>query len=227
MSALKNRVAEDLINASAGVPAALVFGRLIQRLEDELGLAEDAARWAAETWALALGMPVVPAERPRPAPEPPRVQPVEPPRPPAAPPAPSSSSLKPFTVFRDRLRDGGDGPAMIVIPAGEFWMGSPESEEGRRSDERRHRVRIEQPFAIGRYAVTFDEYECFCAATGRRKPEDEGWGRGNRPVINVSWYDALGYTEWMSAQTAQAYRFPTEAEWEYAARAGRRRLGTG
>ena len=59
VSALKNRVAEDLINASAGVPPALLLGRLIQRLEDELGLAENAARWAVESWALALGMPVV------------------------------------------------------------------------------------------------------------------------------------------------------------------------
>ena len=123
VNALKNRVAEELINASAGVPPALLLGRLIQRLEDELGLAENAARWAVESWALALGMSVASVERPRPAPEPPR--------PLVAPPASSPSPLKPFTVFRDRLHDGSEGPAMIVIPAGEFWMGSPESEEGR------------------------------------------------------------------------------------------------
>ena len=211
VSALKNRVAEDLIKTSAGVPLALVIGRLIQRLEDELGLAEDAARWAVETWALALDLSVANVEQPRPAPESPRR--------PVAPPAPSSSPLKPFTVFRDRLRDGSDGPAMIVIPVGEFWMGSPESEEGRNDNERRHRVRIERPFAIGQYAVTFDEYDRFCAATGRQ-PKDEGWGRGNRPVTNVSWHDAVDYTEWLLAQTGQVYRLPTEAEWEYAARAG-------
>ncbi len=74
VSALKNRVAEDLINASAGVPLALVVGRLIQRLEDELGLAENAARWAVESWALALGMPVVNTARPRSAPETPVVE---------------------------------------------------------------------------------------------------------------------------------------------------------
>ena len=220
VSALKNRVAEDLIKTSAGAPLALVMGRLIQRLEDELGLAEDAARWAVESWALALGLPVANVERPHPAPEPPRVKPVEPPHLPITPPAPPSSSLQPFTVFRDRLRDGSDGPAMIVIPAGEFWIGSPESEEGRSNDERRHRVKIEQPFAIGQYAVTFDEYDHFCAATWKEKPDDAGWGRGNRPVINVSWRDALDYTEWLSAQTGQVYRLPTEAEWEYAARAG-------
>ena len=178
VSALKNRVAEDLINASAGVPSALVLGRLIQRLEDELGLAEDAARWAVESWALALGLAAANVERPRPAPEPPRVQPVEPLRSPVAPSAPSSLSPQPFMVLRDPLRDGGEGPAMIVIPAGEFWMGSLESEAERRSDERRHWVKIERPFAIGRYAVTFDEYDRFCAATGRELPGDEGLGPG-------------------------------------------------
>ena len=217
-------MAEDLINASAGVPPALLLGRLIKRLEDELGLAENAARWAVESWALALGVPVESVVRPRPAPEPPRVEhrlkEVEPPYPPVAPPAPSSPPLKPFTVFRDRLQDGSEGPAMIVIPAGEFWMGSPESEVERGSDERRHRVKIEQPFAIGQYAVTFDEYDRFCVAAGRQKPEDKGWGRGNRPVINVSWHGVVDYTEWLSVQTGQSYRLPTEAEWEYAARAG-------
>ena len=113
VNALKNRVAEDLNNTSAGVPPALVVGRLIQRLEDELGLAENAARWAVETWALALGiMPVESVEQPRPAPEMPgverRVKKVKPPCPPVALPASPSSPLKPLTVFRDRLRVGSD-----------------------------------------------------------------------------------------------------------------------
>ena len=111
-------------------------------------------------------------------------------------------------------------PEVQLIPAGGFWMGSPEREAGRFDNEHRHRVLIAQPFAIGQYAVTFDEYDRFCAATQRQKPQDQGWGRGNRPVINVSWYDAVEYTEWLSVQTGQAYRLPTEAEWEYAARAG-------
>ncbi len=125
-----------------------------------------------------------------------------------------------LSVFHDRLSDGSNGPTMIVIPAGEFWMGSPENEAERQSNEQNHWVEIEQPFAIGQYAVTFEEYDRFCAEQGRTKPEDCNWGRGNRPVINVSWVDALDYTEWLSAQTGQNYRLPTEAEWEYAARAG-------
>ncbi len=82
-----------------------------------------------------------------------------------------------------------------------------------------HEVSVES-FAMGRYPVTFAEYDYFCEATNRKKPYDRGWGRDNRPVICVSWYDAVAYTEWLSEETGQQYRLPTEAEWEYAARAG-------
>jgi formylglycine-generating enzyme required for sulfatase activity len=144
--------------------------------------------------------------------------PAVPPRASVAPPTPPV--LKPLSIFHDQLRDGSAGPAMIVIPAGEFWMGSPESEAELEDNERRHRVKIERPFAIGQCAVNFDEYDRFCADGSRKKPEDNNWGRGNRPVIYISWVDALDYAEWLSAQTGQSYRLPTEAEWEYAARAG-------
>jgi formylglycine-generating enzyme required for sulfatase activity len=99
-------------------------------------------------------------------------------------------------------------------------MGAPEGEDGRSADEGpQHRVTIARPFALGRYAVTFEEYDAFCA-TGRDEPADRGWGRGRRPVINVSWNDAVAYCAWLSEQTGQAYRLPSEAEWEYACRAG-------
>jgi len=125
-------------------------------------------------------------------------------------------------AFRDRLAQGGFGPELIVIPAGSFLMGSPEGEEGRLDEEGpQHRVTLARPFAIGRLAVTFDDYDAFCAATKRERPDDdEGWGRGRQPVINVSWNDAVAYCQWLSAQTGQGYRLPSEAEWEYACRAG-------
>jgi len=126
--------------------------------------------------------------------------------------------LTPDKVFRDRLKDGSLGPVMIVIPAGRFWMGDIQG-GGDDNEQPVHEVSIES-FAIGRYEVTFAEYDRFAEATDRVKPNDEGWGRGNRPVINVSWEDAKAYCQWLSVQTGKQYRLPSEAQWEYACRAG-------
>ena len=124
-------------------------------------------------------------------------------------------------VIRDKLRDGSLGPPMIPITGGCTEMGSPGSEHRRDLDERHHQVCIED-FGIGKHEVTFDEYDRFAAATGRTLPGDEEWGRDNRPVINVSWDDAMAYATWMSSQTGMSYRLPTEAEWEHASRGGAR-----
>ncbi|MBK8906431.1 MAG: formylglycine-generating enzyme family protein [Rhodospirillales bacterium] len=125
----------------------------------------------------------------------------------------------PGEAFRDI--DAPWCPEMVVVPAGTFMMGSPDSETGRYDDEGpQHRVTISRPFAIGRFPVTFEEYDNFCEATGREQPGDEGWGRGRCPVINVSWDDAQAYVKWLAAATGRPYRLPSEAEWEYACRAG-------
>ncbi len=119
--------------------------------------------------------------------------------------------------FQDALV--GLGPVMVSIPEGCFEMGSPAEEPERFDNERQHRVCVE-PFMLSRYEITFAEYDAFAEATKRDKPDDAGWGRGRRPVIYVSWEDATAYAAWLSQQTGETYRLPTEAEWEYAARSG-------
>jgi formylglycine-generating enzyme required for sulfatase activity len=109
---------------------------------------------------------------------------------------------------------------MVAIPTGRFTMGSPPDEEGCSTNEGpQHEVDV-PAFAIARYPLTFAEYDHFCEVTGRKKPHDEGWGRGGRPVINVSWHDAQDYVGWLSEATGYTYRLPSESEWEYACRAG-------
>jgi formylglycine-generating enzyme required for sulfatase activity len=121
------------------------------------------------------------------------------------------------------FKDCPDCPEMVIIPAGSFTMGSPENEPQRKKDEGpQHKVTISKPFAVGKFAVTFAEWDACVAAggCGAYKPEDGGWGRGDRPVINMNWSDAKAYVAWLSKKTGATYRLLSEAEREYAARAG-------
>ena len=121
----------------------------------------------------------------------------------------------PGTVFRDCAAC----PELVVVPAGRFRMGCVSGRNCQDDEQPVHEVEVPS-FALGVYEVTFEEYERFARATGRARPNDRGWGRVGRPVINVSWEDATAYAAWLSAETGEAYRLPSESEWEYAARAG-------
>lgn len=112
-------------------------------------------------------------------------------------------------------------PQMVRIPPGQFLMGSPANESDRSDDEGpQHQVTIAYAFELSATEITFAQYDQFAEATGRIKPNDAGWGLADRPVINVSFEDAEAYAKWLAAQTGKQYRLPSEAEWEYAARAG-------
>jgi formylglycine-generating enzyme required for sulfatase activity len=132
----------------------------------------------------------------------------------------------PPTIWRVRagvteFKDCASCPPLIVIPAGEFTMGSPPSERYRGA-ETQHRVTIAYPFAVSKFEVTFEEWDACVKDDGCAgyKPGDEGWGRGRRPVMNISWENAKAYAAWLSRKTGKSYRLLSESEWEYAARAG-------
>src|SRR5436190_9060245 len=171
-----------------------------------------------------LTMPAAPQVTPTPAPAA-SIQ--------AAPLSPiQEKALKP----KDTFKECANCPEMIVVPAGSFTMGSSPTEAGYSADESPlHKVTIARQFAVGLFEVTFDEWDA-CADDGGcneiqvlaglghvvrpYKPSDEGWGRGRRPVINVSWHDAKGYADWLSKKSGKSYRLLTGAEYEYATRAG-------
>ena len=158
-------------------------------------------------------------------------------------PAPAAPAVNPPAdtegVLRDRLPDGGRGPELVLLPTGRFQMGSPEherriamasgSQPGWLARELpQHWVGIEKPVAMGRYPVTVGEWRAFVAATGWQSSGEVDWDApgfaqtDRHPVVGVNWFDAIRYVRWLSEATGKAYRLPSEAEWEYACRAGTR-----
>jgi len=110
-----------------------------------------------------------------------------------------------------RVQDEATGIEFILVPGACYETGGPAGAAD---------FVCVDPYYVGAFEVTFDEYDRFAEATGRELPDDEGWGRGERPVVNVSVYDALDFAKWLSRKSGKRHRLPTEVEWEHAARAG-------
>lgn len=121
-------------------------------------------------------------------------------------------------LFSDPQFDGRNGPEMLRLAGDKYLRGDMQGDGD--NDEKPPVPVTTGPFAISVFEITFEQYDRFCIETSRSLPDDEGWGRAHRPVINVSWQDAVAYTQWLSDKTGKKYRLPTDAEWEYAARAG-------
>ncbi|MDH5570367.1 MAG: formylglycine-generating enzyme family protein [Gammaproteobacteria bacterium] len=126
--------------------------------------------------------------------------------------------ITPASLLQDRMVDGTLGPELIVLRGGRYIKGDLQGDGD--TDEKPTVSNKPKAFAVGIYETTFEEYDRFCDDTRRSKPDDSGWGRGLRPAINVSWDDAVAYTQWLSRKTRQTYRLPSDSEWEYMARAG-------
>ncbi len=205
-------VAAVLLRDGGKIPLSILLSRSIKKLHDELGFDQALAEWAIATWAEALGFDIPSSATPKQAP-------------------PANAHIAPITqqgsnrpiipasrASQNRILLTADD--WVWLEGGEFLMGSPEDEEGRFEDERQHWVRVDS-FGLMKTAVTWGMYKRYCAATSAALPERPRFSYDdNHPVVNVDWYNALAYAEWLSRESGWRCRLPTEAEWEYACRAG-------
>jgi formylglycine-generating enzyme required for sulfatase activity len=135
-------------------------------------------------------------------------------------PAALSATAERALKVGETLQECASCPAMTVIPTGSFLMGSPDG-EGHETEQPRHEVAISRRIAVSKFLITFAQWDACMAHGGcAHRADDRGWGRGLIPVTDISWSDAKTYVAWLSKQTGKPYRLLSEAEWEYAARAG-------
>ena len=123
------------------------------------------------------------------------------------------------TPLRDPLKGGGLGPEMVILPAARFQRGDLAG-DGDGDERPAGWIELSRPFAIGRFEISFDDYDRYARDAAVELPDDSEWGRGRRPAVNVAWREAVAYAEWLSRKSGHHYRLPSEAEWEYAARGG-------
>ena len=204
---------EDVVTLTeAGLPAALIVAKIAATRTDFDTSVEQLVSLSAAGVDAGVIEAMVAATSPSSVASVTTYAPGRPPPRPAA----AADARAPGTVFRDC-----DGcPEMVVIPAGSFRMGCVSGHECYDNEQPVEPVTISRPFGLSKHEVTFAAYDRFVVATGRSVPGDSLWGRGRRPVVNVPWQDAQEYVASLSSQAGAQYRLPSEAEWEYAARAG-------
>ena len=210
--ALREGLLNELLRSEDSSAQNAAVAGFFQRLRDNYGIDEEVATWAAESIALAIG------------------------------------KLMPTGNDPSEIKTA-NGDELVFVKGGSFVMGDTWG-DGADIERPTHRVNLTYDLYVGKYPVTFDEYDRFCIETGATKPENEGWGRGRRPVVNVSWFQSTWYCNWLSEKEGlppayyedgslldengkktndiarvRGYRLLSEAEWEYAARGGRKSRG--